>query len=271
MKHNKKRNTAFLYECLVKELTKCVLREDKQRQNIIKNILKEFFYSGSILKEELNIYNMLLENKYFSDKHYDRLLKESRIDFQSLNRKSVFNKQTSLIDKINKQLGTGVYSNFIPNYKDLATVGLFFQDTKLNAKKRIMLEENLIKMMNTENQSPEALEHIDNLTYKTFVNKFNQAYEKTLRKEQKDLLTNYIVSFSDNGLGLKSYLNEEIGRLKKAVNTVIVESTNKTNIENFKKVVQKLDSYTQTPINHKIVEEIFYIQDLMSEVARDVD
>ena len=33
MKHNKKRNTAFLYECLVKELTKCVLREDKKRQN----------------------------------------------------------------------------------------------------------------------------------------------------------------------------------------------------------------------------------------------
>ncbi len=271
MKHNKKRNTAFLYECLVKELTKCVLREDKQRQSIVKNILKEYFHSGSILKEELNIYNMLLENKYFSDKHYDRLLKESKIDFQSLNRKSVFNKQTSLIDKINKQLGTGVYSNFIPNYKDLATVGLFFQDTKLNAKKRIMLEENLIKMLNTEVQSSESLQHIDNLTYKTFVNKFNETYEKTLRKEQKDLLTNYIVSFSDNGLGLKSYLNEEIGRLKKAVNAVIVESTDKTNIENFKKVVQKLDSYTQTPINHKIVEEIFYIQDLMSEVVRDVD
>ena len=42
MKHNKKRNTAFLYECLIKELTKAIVREDKKRQTITKNILKEF-------------------------------------------------------------------------------------------------------------------------------------------------------------------------------------------------------------------------------------
>ena len=32
MKHNKKRNTAFLYECLIRELTKAILKEDKQGQ-----------------------------------------------------------------------------------------------------------------------------------------------------------------------------------------------------------------------------------------------
>jgi len=271
MKHNKKRNTAFLYECLVKELTKCVLREDHKRQTTIKNILKEYFYNGSVLKNELNIYNTLLENTYFSEKHYDRLLTESKIDFESLNRKSVFNKQTSLIDKINKQLGTSVYSNFIPNYKDIATVGLFFQNSNLNAKKRIMLEENLSKILNKKDKSEKNLQHIDNLTYKTFVSKFNKTYDRTLRKEQKDLLTNYIVSFSDNGVGLKSYLNEEIGRLKKSVSAAIVASTNQVNIENFKKVSTKLDSYAQTPINQRIVEEIFYIQDLMSEVNKNVN
>ena len=271
MKHNKKRNTAFLYECLVKELTKCVLREDKQRQKLIKDILKEYFYSGSILKTELNIYKMLLENQTIPEKHFSKLLTESRVDFQSLDRKLVFNKQTSLIDRINKQLGTDVYSNFIPNYKNLATVGLFFQNSNLNASKRIMLEENLIKILEKKSTNGDSMQHIDNLTYKTFVNKFNETYDKTLRAEQKELLTNYIVSFSDNGVGLKSYLNEEIGRLKNAVNTVIVESTNNGNIENFKKVSQKLDNYTQTPINQQIIEEIFYIQDLIAEVSRNVN
>ena len=271
MKHNKKRNTAFLYECLVKELTKCVLKEDKGRQTVVKNILKEYFYNGSVLKSELNIYNMLLENKTIPQRHYDKLLRESKIDFESLNRKAVFNRQTALIDKINKQLGTSVYSNFIPNYKDLATVGLYFQNKKLNARKRIMLEENLVNMLGRQTESTEDLQHVDNLTYKTFVSKFNETYNNTLRKEQKDLLTNYIVSFSDNGLSLKSYLNEEIGRLKSAVSTVIVESTNPTNIENFKKVAVKLDSYTQMPINQKIVREVFYIQDLLAEVNKDVN
>ena len=49
------------------------------------------------------------------------------------------------------------------------------------------------------------MKHLDNLEYKTFVNKFNNAYDRTLETEQKDLLTNYIVSFSDNGVGSKKF------------------------------------------------------------------
>ena len=32
MKHNKKRNTAFLYECLIKEMTKAVVRGELKEQ-----------------------------------------------------------------------------------------------------------------------------------------------------------------------------------------------------------------------------------------------
>ena len=42
-------------------------------------------------------------------------------------------------------------------------------------------------------------------------------------------------------------------------------------IENFKKVAAKLDSYTQMPINQRIVREVFYIQDLLAEVSKDVN
>ena len=37
MKHNKKRNTAFLYEALVKELTKTVVEKDNNKKNIMNN------------------------------------------------------------------------------------------------------------------------------------------------------------------------------------------------------------------------------------------
>lgn len=183
----------------------------------------------------------------------------------------MFNQQTALINKINKQLGHGAFSNFIPNYKDMATLGLFFQNQNLSAKKRIMLESNLVKFLGRKENILTEMKHLDNLEYKTFVNKFNNAYERTLQKEQKDLLTNYIVSFSDNGVGLKCFLNEEIGRLKTAVTQRIVESSNDPNNENFKKVKVKLDNYAQTPINQQMVEEIFYIQDLMAEVSKNVD
>ena len=269
MKHNKKRNTAFLYECLIKELTKAIVREDKKRQTITKNILKEFFHKGSVLKEELALYNSLLESKEFKPDFSRRLLTETKKDFHGLDRKGVFNQQTDLINKINKQLGHGVFSNFVPNYKDLATLGLFFQNSKLGAKKRIMLENNLIKFLGRSDKVLTEMKHLDNLEYKTFVNKFNNAYERTLQKEQKDLLTNYIVSFSDNGIGLKSFLNEEIGRLKDAVQQRIVEGSNDPHDENFKKVYDKLDNYKKVPLNEQIVEEIFYIQDLIAEVSKN--
>tara|TARA_R110001599_G_scaffold345644_1_gene570248 strand:- start:304 stop:1119 length:816 start_codon:yes stop_codon:yes gene_type:complete len=269
MKHNKKRNTAFLYECLIKELTRSVVREDNSRQATIKSILKEYFCKGTILSKELSVYKELLETRDIDEKHHIRLLAESRVDFESLDRTNVFNSQTNLINKINKQLGTSVYSNFVPNYKDLATAGLFFQNKTLTAKKRIMLEERMVELLSREDVEEKEMVHVDNLTYKTFVNKFNETYDRTLREEQKELLTNYITSFSDNGLGLKSYLNEEIGRLKESVDAEIVGNNNNALTENFQKVRAKLDDYAQSPLNQQIIEEIFYIQDLIAEVKRN--
>jgi hypothetical protein len=102
-----------------------------------------------------------------------------------------------------------------------------------------------------------------------FVKRFNETYQHSLLKEQKELLGNFITSFSDNGVGLKVFLNDEIGRLKEAVNHEIVEGQNKALIENFRKVRAKLDNYAKVPLNQTIIEEIFYIQDLLAEVKRN--
>ena len=90
MKHNKKRNTAFLYECLIKELTKAIVREDKKRQKITKNILSEFFGRNSELKKELKLYNSLLDSKSLNESFSRRLLEETKKDFYGLNRKKIF-------------------------------------------------------------------------------------------------------------------------------------------------------------------------------------
>ena len=73
---------------------------------------------------------------------------------------------------MNRELTHSVFSNFIPNYKDIASIGLYFQNDKLSAKKRIMLEQNLIKYMSRNEKILTEMKHLDNLEYKTFVNKF---------------------------------------------------------------------------------------------------
>ena len=270
MKHNKKRNTAFLYECLIRELTKAIVQENKSKQTKVKDLLREFFLKGKALKAELDIYKSLMETKDVDEDFSRRLLHESKLDFTKLDRKEVFNEQTSLINKINKALGAATFANFVPNYKDLATLGLFFQNDNLKAKKRMMLETKMVSFLTRKEQNHTEMKPVDQLEFKMFVKRFNQTYQHSLLKEQKELLSNFIVSFSDNGLGLKSYLNDEIGRLKESVTNEIVEGSNSALNENFKKVKAKLDSYTKTPLTQEIVEEIFYIQDLLAEVKRNV-
>ena len=270
MKHNKKRNTAFLYECLVKELTKSVVRNESNKKNKILSIIKEFFHKGSPLKQDLDIYRSIMESKKMSKDFAQRFLIETRKDFHDLDRKEVFNAQTKLIKSINESLSPTAFANFISNYKDIASIGTFF-DSKLKAKSRLIVEAKLIQLLTKENVIKEEMKHVDNLTYKTFVNKFNSTYKNSLLKEQKSLLTNYIVSFSDNGLGLKSFLNEEISRLKKEIG--ILTETQK-NVKNdaisskLERVLLKLQSFSKQPITEEVVKDVFYIQDLIREVKK---
>ena len=266
MKHNKKRNTAFLYECLIKEVTKAVVRGDDTRKEKIIKIIKESFSKGSILYDDLHLYKQLLETKNLKQDFATRFIVEVKKDWQSLDRKIIFNQQTKLIQKINESLGTGVFGNFVQNYRNLATIGQFFNSNSVSARNRLVLEDRVksLVMIKENKKKEEKLLHLDKLTYNTFVNKFNETYQHTLREEQRLLLTNYITSFSDNGLGLKGFMNEEIGRLKHQIDSL----SNTSYASKLSQVKEKLDSYRNKPLTEEVVKEVFYIQDLLAEITK---
>ena len=69
-------------------------------------------------------------------------------------------------------------------------------------------------------QIEESMVPIDNIVYKSFAKRFNQEYSTKLLPPQKTLLNKFATSFHNNGLDLKTYLNEEISQtdaLKKAI------------------------------------------------------
>jgi uncharacterized protein YgfB (UPF0149 family) len=108
----------------------------------------------------------------------------------------------------------------------------------------------------------EKLKTVDALTYNTFVSKFNDTYKESLLKEQRELLTNYITSFSDNGLGLKMFMNEELGRLKEQCENL---SESKWSDE-IKLVKEKLEDFKKEPLTEEVVKDVFHIQQLLSEI-----
>ena len=215
LKHNKKRNTALVYEILIRELTESVVKKNKNKQNKIVSIIKDHFKKDSALKEELELYRSIYETRDLEKNLAEKIMLEVKERHENLDKKTLFIEQSALIQKINRTLSNKVYNNFVPNYKTIASVYSIFQDT-LPVRDRVLLEENIVNQMSSslEDQSENIQVPIDSLTYKTFVNKFNQEYSDTLTEGQKELLGRYISSFSDNQVELKVYLNEEIGRLK---------------------------------------------------------
>ena len=267
IRHNKKRNTAFVYEALVREATVAVLKEDVERRDKTISIIKRHFHSKSLLKQDLECYRSLYENQSLDENTSQKVLAESRRQKIMIDPTGLFKQQTELIHDINKELTPEVFNNFVPNYKALATIDQMFSQ-KTSPKNRVILEGEIVKGMSTTAQSIET-PAIDNVTFRTFVGKFNDKYKNGLLQEQKDLLTRYITSFSDNGLELKMYLNTEIGRLKtklaEAVNVDAIkndeEMLNKTN-----QIVEKLKSFAKSDINENVLMTVLKTQSLVEEI-----
>jgi len=268
-RHNKKRNTAFIYEALVRELTKCVVANDQERKGVIVSLIKEHFAKGSILREELDLYKALYETSDLEPRVCEKLILEVKISHSQLDQEDIFREQTSLINKINKLLSKDVFANFVPNYKNLATISQILNPS-VSVKHRVLLETSLVSMLaSPETREEGKLYPMDNLIYKTFVDRFNEQYGGKLLEDQERLLSKYIASFSDDGMDLKIFLNEEIGRLKSALSGVLNEDTqagNKVLCENTQRVLSMLDSYRNSEIDTQTVKQILKIQSLVGEL-----
>ena len=62
-KHNKKRNTAFLYETLIMEYTKASMAGESERKEAALAIVKKHFSRETQLYKELKLYQALLETR----------------------------------------------------------------------------------------------------------------------------------------------------------------------------------------------------------------
>ena len=269
LKHNKKRNTAFVYEALVRELTESVVKNNKNKQNKIVSIMKDHFSSNSLLREELDLYRSIYETRDLEKSTAEKVVVQIKEKHDSLDKRKLFLEQSALINKINRTLSNKVYNNFVPNYKTIASVYSIFQDA-LPVKDRVLLEENIIEQMSASVEVPEETQQpMDTLVYNTFVTKFNEEYSESLNESQKTLLNNYISSFDDNGIELKIYLNEEIGRLKKDLSSLKEENTDPALKEKFEKVYNILDETKNKEIDTETLEIVLTTQQLLEDIQDD--
>ena len=267
-KHNKKRNTAFLFEALVREMTKAAIRGDNNKKKKVLNVIKEHFAKGTILHKELQLYKSIYETKDADTLTATKIIVECRNSYHQLDKKEVFKRQSFLISEVNKNITPRVYNNYVPNYRSLASIAQLFSDETVG-KAKVLLENNLLSEMTgkkTETSKPKAM---DQFTFNQYVKVFNREYSSLL-PEQKEVLSLFIADHT----GLVSYLNEELGRLK----TVLVESLalpeireDEIMVENAKKVIDILDNVGKQKINENTVVDVLKVQKLVSEIQSNDD
>jgi flagellin-specific chaperone FliS len=272
MKHNKKRNTAFLYETLVQEMTKAIVSKDRQKHQDILSILKEHFSKGTILHHELSLYKTVKESKNLEKSTAEKLLFESKVEYDFLPKDKIFKEQSKVINRINKAVGSSVFSNFVKDYKDLATISQIFNAT-VPVKDRVLLEEGIVaSMCESEVVTEKKMVPTDKLVYNTFVKKFNDKYGNSLLREQKDLLTNYLVSFSDNGLSLKIFLNEELGRVKTQLKECLELKEIKEDKSMFRKtneIIENLELFRKKEFDQRMLSDLLKIQNFVNEAKSE--
>jgi len=271
-RHNKKRNTAFVFEALAREATVAIIKGDNERKEKVVSIVRKHFTTDSLLKKDLECYRSLYENQDLDEPTSKKIMEAAMAAKRLIDADGLFKQQTAVINDINKDLSPDTFNNFVPNYKSLATIAKMFNTN--SPKQSVMLETRIVEGM-TGKLEEQKLQPVDSLTFSTFTKKFNEKYGSSLLEEQKNLLNNYISSFSQDDLEAKIYFNRELGRLKQSLSeaTKVEEIANDPEmLKKTQAVRERLETLSkETSLNESTLLTIMKTQQLVKEIHADAD
>lgn len=233
VKHSKFKNTAILFELLVKQITQEVL--SNSTKNVSEKIIKEFFSSNKELAKELKLYNQIVKEKYSSIDDAKLFLEEVAKERVKLDENKLNREKYNLIKTIKESYDLDKFlSSNLQNYKLLASVYKVFETKTLGRKVEIrdFIESNNTILEHIVNKRiatkpAEALyesfkqqsEDLRLLTYKLLIENFNKKYSN-LDDSQKGLLREFINNVTNTSTFPK-FIEEET---KKVLANLVKES-----------------------------------------------
>jgi hypothetical protein len=228
IKHSKFRNTGFLFELLVRQVTSDILNN---RKGIAEGLLKKYFNSKTELSTELKLYQFIVSERYNSENRAERFVDAVVESRAKLDEKKILKEKYNLIKEIKDNYSIEDFlRSQIPNYKVLASVYKIFEyktnteqnyDPKDFVNTKYTLVEHLIGKTPTTKALAESTiqtdlrkedKEIQLLSYKMLVDSFNQKYSN-LNDKQKGLLKEYN-SFTNSDT-LKVHFTTEVKSLIK--------------------------------------------------------
>jgi hypothetical protein len=229
--HNKKRNTALLYEFLVRTISSALVEGDKKKSSTALRILRRYFKPGTQLYKEFRLFNSLVKTTVSSDSVVSSILTEARAAAQVADVTTLDHEKSLLIRSINHLINDeNFYDQPVAEYRLYATI-----QTLLNEWRKPSGTADIASIANYEGQLREWLltekkkeNHtlIDEtpgttrLLMKVMMKKLNEKYSSALNDDQREIIKAYAFSNAhDDQLtikkkleSIKSGLLEEIDR-----------------------------------------------------------
>ena len=233
LKHSKYKNTAILFEMLVRKLTSETLTSDK---TVTVEIIKKYFGKNNVLSKELQLYNSLIKESFKTEAQsldYIRSCKESH---NKLNKSTLRRQRYNLVKEISENFDFSKISKIrINNYKELASIYKLFEYNEVDNPNQLLeckssIVNHLLGKTKTTSTTDALIEtyrsHDKNvrlLAYKMLVDKFNKKYSG-LDENQKNVLNKYIVHVNDSE-SMKQYFEKIIPSIKKELKEQVVKIT----------------------------------------------
>ena len=227
IKHSKFKNTGFIFELLVRQITSEIMSSSK---SVAENILKEHFNARKELSKELKLYQFLINEKYNSEAKAEKFIDTILDARKQLDEKKLIKEKYNLIKQLKETYNIDEFiKSPISNYKTLASIYKIFEVVSTNERyeptdivnSRFTISENIINssIQNKEIRIKDAVleeykkqdEDLRAISYKMLVESFNNKY-KNLTEEQKLLLREYINNINNTGK-LNEYISTEIIKL----------------------------------------------------------
>ena len=95
-KHNKKRNSAFLYEVLIQELPTAVISKNLKLKENLTSLIKEFYSRNSMMYQELKLYQAIVNTKNVDTVVAEKMLSEVKLRHSGIDKKKLVSEQNKL-------------------------------------------------------------------------------------------------------------------------------------------------------------------------------
>ncbi len=267
IKHSKFKNTGFIFELLVRQITSEIMSSNN---SVAEKILKENFNSKKELSKELKLYQYLVNEKYNSESKAEQFINTICEARKRLDEKKLIKEKYNLIKQLKETYNIDEFiKSPVSNYKTLASIYKLFEvnsteeqyDPTDIVSSRFTIAENIINtsIQNKDSKIKDAVleeyrkqdEDLRAISYKFLVENFNKKY-KNLTSDQKGLLREYINNINNTGK-LNAYVSEEVSKLVgglKEVGSKITDKVTKIKLAETISNIRKIKSAKRIKEEH---------------------